>query len=216
MVATATSTTTPAGTRPSPTATTATSCTTGTATPRTLVTGTSTEPLTGSAAAASHRLHGALAAAVTPFDDGGGLDIAVIEPLVDFYARSGLDGVLVLGTTGEGVLLSVAERRTVAEEFIRCADSRLAVAVHCGAQSTRDTAALCEHAAGGGAAAIAVIPPPYYALDDDSILHHLVTAASACAPAPFYVYEFAARSGYAVPVHVIEQLRARLPNMAGL
>lgn len=165
---------------------------------------------------AARRLRGALAAAITPFTDAGELDTSAIAPLVDFYARSGLDGLLVLGTTGEGVLLSADERRRAAAEFIGSAGDRLAVAVHCGAQSTRDTAALCAHAAGAGATAVAVIPPPYYALDDESLLRHLVAAAGACAPVPFYVYEFAARSGYAVPVRVLQRLRDAAANLTGL
>jgi dihydrodipicolinate synthase/N-acetylneuraminate lyase len=53
-------------------------------------------------------------------------------------------------------------------------------------------------------------------LDDPALLAHLAAAARACAPTPFYVYEFAARSGYAVPVSVLERLREIAPNLRGL
>jgi dihydrodipicolinate synthase/N-acetylneuraminate lyase len=72
------------------------------------------------------------------------------------------------------------------------------------------------HAAECGAAAVAVIGPPYYALDDDALLAHFSAAARACSPLPFYVYEFAARTGYAVPLPVIERLREAAPNLRGL
>src|SRR5438128_5053065 len=75
---------------------------------------------------------------------------------------------------------------------------------------------MAEHAAASGAAGVAVIGPPYYALDEDALLAHFAAAARACAPLPFYVYEFKARSGYAVPVAVIERLREEVSNMAGL
>ncbi|HEX6537561.1 MAG TPA: dihydrodipicolinate synthase family protein, partial [Candidatus Dormibacteraeota bacterium] len=159
----------------------------------------------------------ALAAAVTPLShDGNAVDVQAVEPLVAFYAASGLDGVLVLGTTGEGVLLSADERREMARSFVSFAPPRLQIVVHCGAQSTRDTVRLVEHAAADGAAGVAVIAPPYYALDEAGIERHFLTAARAAAPLPFYVYEFAARSGYAVPPAVIERLRAGAPNLAGL
>jgi dihydrodipicolinate synthase/N-acetylneuraminate lyase len=159
----------------------------------------------------------ALAAAVTPLSSmAEDLDAAAIAGLVDFYAASGLDGLLILGTTGEGILLSVAERCAVADEYLRCSQGRLPVMVHCGAQSTRDTALLAEHAARNGAAGVAVIAPPYFALDDSAIEHHFVVAARACAPTPFYVYEFAARSGYAVPLPVIQRLREAAPNFTGM
>ncbi len=135
---------------------------------------------------------------------------------MDFYARAGLDGVLALGTTGEGILFSVDERRRAADEFVTSAHHRLAVVVHCGAQTTHDTVVLAEHAASHGAAGVAVIPPPYFALDAEAIWRHLDAAASACAPLPFYIYEFAARSGYAVPVEVVRRLQSTASNLAGL
>ena len=61
-----------------------------------------------------------------------------------------------------------------------------------------------------------MISPPYFALDDEALLAHLAAAARAAEPVPFYVYEFKARSGYAVPVPVLEQLRERASNFAGL
>jgi dihydrodipicolinate synthase/N-acetylneuraminate lyase len=159
-------------------------------------------------------LRGALAAAVTPLrDDGAALDEEAFRPYLDFLATAGLDGVLALGTTGEGILLSAAERRRAAEFFL---EGSLPVIVHCGAQTTAETSALAGHAAASGAAGVAVISPPYYALDDDALLAHLAAAAKAAEPAPFYVYEFKARSGYAVSVPVLERLREQAPNFAGL
>jgi len=159
----------------------------------------------------------ALAASVTPLDaDGIHVDAAAVPGLVDFYAASGLDGLLVLGTTGEGVLLSVAERCIAADAFLAAAQGRLEVFVHCGAQSTADTVTLARHAARAGAHAVAVIAPPYYAFDERSLTEHFVRAADAAAPSAFFVYEFAQRSGYAVPLAVVETLRARAQNFAGM
>ena len=141
------------------------------------------------------------------------LDEAAIGPYLDFLAASGLDGLLVLGTTGEGILLTVAERRRVAERYL---EGPLPVIVHAGAQTTGDTVALAAHAAASGAAGVAVIGPPYFQLDEAALLAHLAEAARACAPLPFYVYEFERASGYAVPPAVVERLRELAPNLAGL
>ncbi len=162
-------------------------------------------------------IQGVLAAAATPLREGGlAVDDDGFAPLVDFLDEGGLDGVLALGTMGEGILLSVEERKHVAERFLDEARGRLQVAVHCGAQTTAATVALAEHAARIGADAVAVIAPPYFPLDDEAILAHLAAAARACAPTPFYVYEFERTSGYPVPPHVIERLREQAPNLAGL
>src|SRR5207302_919556 len=104
---------------------------------------------------------------------------------------------------GEGGLFSADARREVAAAFVGAARGKLQVAVHCGAQTTRETAALAEHAAAAGADAVAVIAPPYFALGEDELLGHFEAAAHACAPLPFYLYEFEARSGYAIPLAVL-------------
>jgi dihydrodipicolinate synthase/N-acetylneuraminate lyase len=160
-------------------------------------------------------LRGALAAAVTPLRDDA-LDEDAFDPNVEFLVRGGLDGILAFGTTGEGILLRPDERRRAAELFVNAASGRLQVAVHAGAQSTRDTVALAEHAATSGADAVAVISPPYFPLDDAALLAHLTAAAAACAPLPFYVYEFERASGYAVSPDVLRRLRDAAPNLVGL
>jgi dihydrodipicolinate synthase/N-acetylneuraminate lyase len=162
-------------------------------------------------------LKGALAAAVTPLrEEGEALDEDAFEPYLDYLAAGGLDGILALGTTGEGILLSTEERRRAAELFVEAAGGRLQVAVHCGAQTTADTVALAAHAAEVGADAVAVIGPSYYALDEEAIVRHFAAAAEACAPLPFYLYEFRARAGYSIPPAAIERLRDLAPNLAGL
>jgi dihydrodipicolinate synthase/N-acetylneuraminate lyase len=162
-------------------------------------------------------LGGTLAASVTPLREHGSVvDEDAFEPLVDFFAREGLDGLLALGTAGEGILLSVEERRRVADLFLQASDQRLQVAVHCGAQTTADTVTLAAHAAEVGAAAVVVIGPPYFSLDEKAQYGHFLAAAAACAPTPFYVYEFAATTGYPVAPAVLERLRDDAPNVVGL
>jgi dihydrodipicolinate synthase/N-acetylneuraminate lyase len=162
-------------------------------------------------------LTGAIAAAVTPLsEDGAAIDERAFSALTSFLIDGGVDGALACGTTGEGVLLSVDERRRVTERFLEERRGAFQVAVHAGAQSTRDTVALATHAREVGADAVAVIAPPYYPLDDEELLAHLAAAAHACDPLPFYVYEFVGRSGYAIPVAVIERLRGDVSNLVGM
>jgi dihydrodipicolinate synthase/N-acetylneuraminate lyase len=161
-------------------------------------------------------LRGCLAAALTPLAGGGAtIDADAFEPYVAFLASHGVDGLLALGTTGEGVLFDVDDRKRIAELFL-AAKGELQVAVHCGAQNTADTAELAEHAAAAGADAVAVIAPPYFGFDENELLTHFSEAARACHPAPFYVYEFAARSGYPVPLATLGALRDEADNFVGL
>ena len=157
-------------------------------------------------------LRGTLAAALTPLrDDGTAVDEEAFAPYAEFLEP--LDGVLALGTTGEGILLSVEERRRVVELFVGCG---LEVIAHCGAQTTAATIQLAEHAASAGVRGVAVIAPPYFQLDEEAMFAHFVAAARACEPTPFYVYEFERTSGYAVPVDVLRRLGEAAPNLTGL
>jgi dihydrodipicolinate synthase/N-acetylneuraminate lyase len=159
-------------------------------------------------------LRGDLAAAITPLRDGGAaLDEDAFAPYVDFLVEGGLDGVLALGTTGEGILLSTEERRRAADLFISAAGGRFQVAVHCGAQTTADTVALARHAVEAGADAVAVIGPPYYAFDEEALYRHFAAAAEAAEALPFYLYEFKARTGYSIPLSVIERLGDRVAGL---
>ena len=160
------------------------------------------------------RLHGALAAALTPLRDGGAsLDEEAFEPYAAFLLAGGVGGILAGGTTGEGISLDPEERLRSVGLFAR---DGLNVIAHCGAQTTATTVRLAAGAGEAGAVAVAVIAPPYFRLDDEALLAHFTAAARAAEPLPFYVYEFAAASGYAVPPAVVVELRERVPNLVGL
>ena len=112
-------------------------------------------------------IRGALAAALTPLRNGGAaLDEDAFPPYVDFLLGGGVAGILALGTTGEGISLSVPERRRATALLAGAMAGRGAVIAHCGAQTTADTVELASRAEADGADAVAVIAPPYYKLDD--------------------------------------------------
>jgi dihydrodipicolinate synthase/N-acetylneuraminate lyase len=152
--------------------------------------------------AGHRRLTGAIAAAATPLRDGGHrLDEEAFGPYADFLVGAGLDGVLAFGTNGEAVLLTVEERKRGLELW---------------REAVGDRALVAAHAAESGADAVAVIGPPYFKLDPVAQRAHLLAAARACAPLPFYVYEFAATAGYAFDPSMLASLRAETENVVGM
>ena len=161
-------------------------------------------------------LRGALAAALTPLRDAGeALDEDGVAPYVDFLA--GGRGRRAAGARNDRRGLPAAARAAppAAQLFVEASAGRLQVAVHCGAQSTWDTVELAAHAADIGADAVAVMAPPYFPLDDAELFTHFAAAAPRAAPTPFYVYEFAARSGYPVRFRCSSSCARRRRTSAG-
>lgn len=166
---------------------------------------------------ADRGLHGTVAAALTPLRcSGSELDEDAVGPYVDFLAAADVTGLMTLGTTGEGILLRLDERKRVTELFLDAAGGRLLVAAHCGAQTTADSVALADHAGSAGVDAISAIGPPYFQLDVEAQYRHLRAIADACAPVPFYVYELAAAAGYRFDPAMLIRLRESCDNVRGI
>ena len=156
-----------------------------------------------------------LVASITPLrNHGEDVDEDAIGPLVEFQRRHGADGVFACGTTGEGLLLTPSERLRVAHRFREATDG--VVIVNVGCQTTAATCQIASQVAELGADGIAAVPPPYYPLDATTLAEHMIATARACAPVPFYMYVFTARSGYPFPVAVVDRVRDDADNFVGL
>lgn len=108
------------------------------------------------------RLAGVFAASVTPFDpQTGEVDHGWIGRHLAYLRSHGCDGVVPLGTNGEGPSLSVAERKAVIEKVMATADG-LAVVPGTGCASLADTAELTRFALAAGTASALVIPPFFF------------------------------------------------------
>ena len=105
------------------------------------------------------RFHGILAAAVTPVGEQGRFDEGAFEQLLARLYAAGLDGVYVCGSTGEGTLQRVEQRKAVAEAAVRLSPRGAQVIVHVGASSLEDAAELARHAERAGACAVSSLPP---------------------------------------------------------
>lgn len=156
-----------------------------------------------------------LVASITPLrNHGEDVDEDAIGPLAEFHREQGADGVFACGTTGEGLLLTPGERLRVARRFREATDG--VVIVNVGAQTTAATCQIASQVAELGTDGVAAVPPPYYPLDGETLAEHMIATARACAPVPFYMYVFTARSGYPFPVDVIDRVRERAGNLVGL
>ena len=87
------------------------------------------------------RLEGLIAATHTPFDADGRLDTSRVPAQADHLAATGVAGVFIGGSTGEGLSLSVDERRALAEAWAGVLDGRMRFVVHAGHNALADAVA---------------------------------------------------------------------------
>ncbi len=161
-------------------------------------------------------LKGVIVPIVTPFDAAGALDTAAIRPLVDYLIAHGVAGLYPGGTTGEGFLLSLAERRALAEAVVAAAGGRVPVIVQSGCITTAETIALTEHAQSIGADGAAIIPPYVYHHSDAALLDHYAAVAQRVPDLPLLLYNFPAISNNTLTPALVLALRERASNIVGM
>ena len=161
--------------------------------------------------------NGVLPAMATPLQkDGYTVNVEAVKPLVDFLIGAGVSGLFVGGTTGEGILLAPAERRRLHEHALAASGGRVPIILHVGANTTRETAALAEHAQLVGAAAIAAVTPTYYGMHDDALLAYYHAVAAAAPRTPVLAYDIPHMAVNEVSPRLMQRLAETTPSLAGL
>jgi len=164
------------------------------------------------------RMQGLIAATYTPLHDDGRVHLDAVPAYTDWLIDSGVSGLYVCGSTGEGVSLASPARREVAEAFVRAADGRVPVIVQVGHNSLAEASGLAEHAAAIGAAAISATCPSYFKVDDiDVLVDCMANIAAAAEQLPFYYYHIPSLTGSQVDVtQVLARGAGRISNLVGL
>jgi N-acetylneuraminate lyase len=170
---------------------------------------------------AALKLRGLVAPVFTPFRADGSLDLDKVERQAEHLAGQGIVGVFVAGTTGEGLSLTILERRQLLERWVAVVGRQLPVIAHVGHDCLADAKTLAAHAAQAGATAIAAIPPFYYKTRTPRVVQDVVSCCveiAAAAPAlPFYYYHIPGNTGVNLNVtEFIVAAEVRLPTLAGL
>lgn len=125
------------------------------------------------------RFQGAWPALVTPFTAQDEVNVPVLRKLVDYLIDRGVGGFYVCGSTGEGVYMTVAERKLTLETVVEQANGRVPVIAHVGTMVANDAVALSSHAQSAGADAIAsIIPPQYASVESIYDYFHAIGAAA--------------------------------------
>ncbi|MEZ5314612.1 MAG: 4-hydroxy-tetrahydrodipicolinate synthase [Chlamydiales bacterium] len=148
-------------------------------------------------------------ALITPFNKEGKLDEEGFEKILSLQAS--VDGVVVFGTTGETLTLSLQEKHAM---FLQTKRSALPFMAGCGLSSTTQTIDNLGVAADYGAHSALVITPCYNRPTQEGLFQHFKTLAMH-SPLPIIIYNIPKRSGVNLNETTLKRL-LQFPRITGI
>lgn len=178
------------------------------------------------------KITGLIDAPFTPFNEDGSVNLAPIPQYAQMLQKNGLKGVFINGSSGEGYMLTVQERKQLAEAWMAAVrtlpvaeeaaegqpGTSFKVIVHVGSCCVRDAQELARHACEIGAWGIGAMAPPFPKIGRvEELVKYCEEIATAAPSLPFYFYHIPAFNGAFLPmVKLLEAVDGRIPNFAGI
>ena len=161
------------------------------------------------------KLHGIYAPIATPFA-GGEIAYDKLENNLEFWLGSDLEGIVVMGSNGEFVLLTPQEKEELMRFVCARAKGKKPVIAGTGAEATAETIRLNRKAAEAGADAVLVVTPNYYKGEmTDSVLARFYTDVADASPLPVILYNMPRNAGINISAKLAVGL-AKHPNIIGI
>ena len=161
-------------------------------------------------------LHGIFPPITTPFYPDGNVYFKKLEANVERYSKTPGAGIVVLGSTGEAILLSDQERRDVLKTAREATAPSKVLIAGTGIESATETLRLTEYASELGFDVAMVRTPHYYKnqMHPANMLAFYRTVADR-SPLPVIIYNFPQATGYDIPAEVVIEV-AEHPNLIGI
>lgn len=160
------------------------------------------------------RLKGLYTALITPFKNDESLDEKGLRELLKFQIKNRVDGVVLLGTTGEAPTLSENEKERVIQIGVEELKGRTQILIGTGSYSTKQTISQTQKAKELGADGALVITPYYNKPTQEGLYLHF-KALTEAVDFPICVYNCAGRTGQNLQTETLKRI-ASLPNIAGV
>jgi 4-hydroxy-tetrahydrodipicolinate synthase len=157
--------------------------------------------------------HGAMVALITPFNNGE-VDFNTLDELVQFHLKSGTDGIVPCGTTGESPTLSHAEHKQVIERVVKIVNGKVPVIAGTGSNSTAEAIELTAFAKKVGADASLQVTPYYNNPTQEGFFQHFAAIAEEV-DLPMVLYNIPGRCGAGMTAQTIARL-AKIENIVAI
>lgn len=152
---------------------------------------------------------------VTVFDENEKPDFEENKKVIDFLVDGGVDGILVLGSTGEFTVLDYEDKLQFAKDYYDYTNGRVDLYFGSNCPSFEDTVNLSNEAIKIGYKGVMVIGPYYFGTDDDKMFIYYNELAKKV-DGDIYIYNFPARSGYSISGDTYAKLVNENNNIVGL
>lgn len=150
-------------------------------------------------------------AMITPFDEGGAVNIDAARRLAAYLVDEGCDALVLAGTTGESPTLSLEEKRNLLTAVKAEVGHRARVIVGAGTYNTAASIAAARALADAGADGLLIVTPYYSKPSQEGVYRH-VAAISASTDLPICLYDIPGRTGIPLAPETIRRL-AKLPTV---
>lgn len=151
------------------------------------------------------KLRGVFCALNAIYDENDNVDTDKMKQLVKVYKDRGVKGVYACGSTGEGFLLSMDERKKVVEAVKEAAGDDFTVIVHVGCASTKESIELAKHCEKVGVDAVSAVPCVYYHLPEESVKMHWQAIVDST-NLPFIIYNIPQLTGFNLSPELLGEL----------
>lgn len=159
---------------------------------------------------------GTITAMVTPLNEAGEVDLPAARRLAAWLIDKGVDGVFIAGTTGEGLLLTLDERKRLLEAVHSEVGQRAGIYAQVGCARTSDSIVLARHAAGLGVAGAVILSPYFYSADRSSMASYFLAIAAAIPQTSVYLYNIPENTRNPISAELAETVMLQAPNIVGI
>ncbi|MEX2640068.1 MAG: dihydrodipicolinate synthase family protein [Balneolales bacterium] len=164
------------------------------------------------------KINGLVVAPFTPMKSGGEINLDMIPTLYETYARNGVIGAFINGSTGEGLSLTTNERKNITKVWSEIVSRDFKLLVHVGHTSLEDAKELARHSSSLNVSGVSVVSPFYMKPTSvEDLVDYCAEIASCIPQTPFYYYHIPALTGvHFLMSDFLKVAKERIPTLAGI
>ncbi|AKA71589.1 dihydrodipicolinate synthase family protein [Clostridium scatologenes] len=151
---------------------------------------------------------------ITAFDADGNLDVQANKNVYDYLINAGIDGLLIMGSTGEFYAMSTEQRKELIDIVASHVNKRTQVLIGTGCMTVEDTIELSNYAINAGVDGVIIVSPYYFNLTDESLEFYFGKIAEAV-KGNIYLYNFPDRTGHDLSPELTLNLLRKHSNIVG-